>query len=83
MQACRTTPAAGQGNPEREDNRHHQSPPRGLGHPWRPPDQRQMRTFPMRETPHNYSTCREPSTRRTCLAISLAGAAGSVCSDIC
>jgi hypothetical protein len=44
---------------------------------------RQMRTFPMRETPHNYSTCREPSTRRTCLAIQLAGTAGSVCSDIC
>ena len=46
-------------------------------------DMRQMRTFPMRETQHNYSTCREPSTRRTCLAIHLAGAAGSVCSDIC
>ena len=36
----------------------------------------------MRKTQHNYSTFCEPSARRTCLLIHLAGTAGSVCNDI-
>jgi hypothetical protein len=42
MHACRTTPAAGQGSPEREGNRN-PNHRRGLGRPRRPRDQRQKR----------------------------------------